>query len=158
MGDRKPMGGYFVSSSRPAPFADDFIFPSQLPDRHNAPMPERKLLLAVLEDQARLAQKPLEAGMRSDMQVLIEDAREWILGDEQGDPSGKFTFVQLCNHLGLEPGYVRRRIVEGCSAGWPRARTVLGAARRLNHDPPGLARPKRASLFYSRGGQYVDRR
>jgi hypothetical protein len=69
--------------------------------------PAKKLVVALLLEGLRLALRP-----ESDMPMLR--AREWIASD---DTSDAYTFVSVCDVLGYEPDYIRRRFLEARARG-----------------------------------------
>ena len=66
--------------------------------------PERRLMLAVLEDAVGTFQKHVHAHDRRG-HTLFTEAEEWFASDETEWP---FSFTTMCNGLGLEPAYVRQ--------------------------------------------------
>jgi len=70
-------------------------------------LPERRLMLAVLEDAIRtllLARRTAVPRKR----LLRELA--WVESTSQAEP---FAFESICDVLGLDPGYLRQRLVTG---------------------------------------------
>jgi hypothetical protein len=70
--------------------------------------PERRLLLAILTDaivtfQARGA-SPQRAARRA-----FDEAARWLFSDDQSWPC---SFVNICDALGIEPGPLRRALIE----------------------------------------------
>jgi len=91
------------------PWENDTILPAQFFARQGDCQlsPERRLMLAVLEDAVDVALKPppilsliSDTKRRWDAQ---DEAREWI----QSDRRGPFTFADICDELGLDADYVR---------------------------------------------------
>ncbi len=70
---------------------------------------ERRLMLAVLLDAIRtVAKPPASMGqVRSDRASLRE--RAWLQANDETQP---FSFVSICHALGLDAGYVRRRVLQ----------------------------------------------
>ena len=66
--------------------------------------PEKRLMLAVLEDAVGTFQKHVNAHDRRG-HMLFTEAEEWFASDETDWP---FSFVTMCSGLGLEPAYLRR--------------------------------------------------
>jgi hypothetical protein len=82
------------------------ILPPQFFDRLRIDaslQPEKRLMLAVLEDAVGTFQKHTSASGRR-ARRLFSEAEEWFLSDEAEWP---FAFVNVCEALGLEPGYMR---------------------------------------------------
>lgn len=88
-------------------FEPDTILPSQFSDRVNlghSSYPEKRLMLAVLEDAVATFQRYVDARDRRG-QRLHREAEEWFLSDENEWP---FAFVNICNALEIEAEYLRR--------------------------------------------------
>jgi hypothetical protein len=69
---------------------------------------ERRLMLAVLMDAIRTLTKPSCATPHLQTHRAWVQERAWMLAD---DPSQPFSFVSICHALGLEAGYIRRRVL-----------------------------------------------
>ena len=84
---------------------------------------EKALMLAVLEDGIRCFQEHLR-NPRSNPRLLSQQAEAWIRAVDYEWP---FSFNNVCETLGIEPGALRRalldwkakRLVEGNSNGGP---------------------------------------
>jgi len=63
--------------------------------------PERRLLLAVLEEAIGTYQRCVAMGDRGSIRAGVED---WIASEEG---ASLFSFVGICDVLGIEPAYVR---------------------------------------------------
>ena len=70
--------------------------------------PERHLMLALLEDAVVCFQKNLYA-RTAKKRAEFEEAEAWILNEED---KALFSFESVCNILGIEPGYLRRGLME----------------------------------------------
>ena len=70
--------------------------------------PEKKLMLAVLEDAINCFQDNLMARSVSGKK-LFEEAEAWIL---EQDGQWLFSFESICNVLNINPGYVRRGLLQ----------------------------------------------
>ena len=70
--------------------------------------PEKKLMLAVLEDALFCFQNGLLSKDNKKKRGLSHDAEEWII--EDGDES-LFSFNELCELLGFNPQYLRKRLL-----------------------------------------------
>jgi len=87
-------------------FEPDIILPSQLIDRNQlgaALQPEKRLMLAALEDAVATFQRFATTTGRAAERQFAE-ARTWLFDDDLTWP---FSFVNVCNALGLEPAYLR---------------------------------------------------
>lgn len=69
--------------------------------------PEKRLILAILEEAIHCFQKYMSAGGRRS-RALFRDTEEWILEKNSDWP---FSFENSCLALGLDPGYVRRGLL-----------------------------------------------
>lgn len=65
--------------------------------------PEKRLMLAVLEDAVGTFQKYVFAGERNGRR-LFQDVEDWVASDDLEWP---YSFVNICNGLGLEADYMR---------------------------------------------------
>jgi len=88
--------------------------------------PEKTLMLAVLEDAILCFQRYALARTGKTGQ-LFRDAEEWIL---EKDTRWFFSFEQICDALGFEPGYIRHGLMRGKEKS--RAPSV-----EANHGPGG---------------------
>lgn len=67
---------------------------------------ERKLMLAVLIDAIRTLSQGSMATRSANRHAWLQD-EIWVRADDQADP---FSFINICDALGLNAGYVRRCI------------------------------------------------
>ena len=68
--------------------------------------PEKKLMLAVLESAVHDFQwYRLAKGRRA--KRLFREAQEWLASQEE---TGMFSFVGICHAVGVDPGYIRKRL------------------------------------------------
>ena len=91
---------------------------------------EERLMLAVLESAIEDFQKYALAEDKRGKE-LFQDAEEWILETES--PSF-FSFDNICAHLNLDPGYVRRGFMRWKSAkrdGQLKSRSSETGSRRI---------------------------
>lgn len=126
------------------------ILPSQFFDRVNIDaslQPEKRLMLAVLEDGVGTFQKYAAAAGRRARRLFAE-AEDWFASDDSDRP---FAFVSICQALGLEPMYVRKglghwyeqqRTQDATSAKVVRFpfRRVNGSRHSISGRPVGLRR------------------
>jgi hypothetical protein len=70
--------------------------------------PERRLVIAILEDAVDCYFKHLFARDRK-AQQLFEDAEAWILSEDREWP---FSFENVCDLLNLNPEFLRRGLVQ----------------------------------------------
>lgn len=69
--------------------------------------PERRLMLAILYDAINCFQRNL-LGQPAKARVLFEEAERWIMAD---DTDWLFSFTNICEHLDLDPHYLRKRLL-----------------------------------------------
>jgi hypothetical protein len=69
--------------------------------------PERALMVAVLRDAITCLEK-YAAFRSSGNKRLFDEAIEWILSD---DCEGLFSFNNVCEAVGVNPGYLRRGLI-----------------------------------------------
>jgi hypothetical protein len=125
------------------------VLPSQFFERFQIDatlQPEKRLMLAVLEDAVGTFQKNATAPGRRGRRLFAE-AEEWFTSSENEWP---FAFENICEALGLEPGYVRSGLrrwrdaqrSEGESAKVLRFpfRRVNGRRHSITGRPVGLRR------------------
>jgi len=82
------------------------VLPNQFFDRATIDaslQPEKRLMLAVLEDAVGAYQKYCTAPGRRAKRLFTE-AEEWFLSDDRSWP---YSFANICEALGMEPGYLR---------------------------------------------------
>ena len=114
----------------------DILVPSQFFDRRQAEgsaQPEKRLMLAVMEDAIATFQKSLPEATRRQRRLLRE-TEEWI---QSNDASWPFSFENICAALDIEADYLRRGLFK-----W---KTVQQARYRERSDPhaPALHSPFR---------------
>ena len=89
-------------------FEPDVLAPSQfnaiLKSSH-MPDPERRLMVAVLEDAVSCLSKDPRRGPGQQRRAF-EEAHSWVNADDT--ESWIFSFANVCEALGLNPGYLRR--------------------------------------------------
>lgn len=87
-------------------FQPDTLMPDQYLETFRRKLhlePEKKLLLAVLEDAIACFQKYVFAHDGKG-RVLFQEAEEWIMEE---DTDWLFSFPNVCEMLGFEPSYLR---------------------------------------------------
>jgi hypothetical protein len=88
-------------------FQPDTLLQDQYLDTYRRKLhlePEKKLMLAVLEDAIACFQK-YHSARDGKGKVLFQDAEDWIM-DENGD--WPFSFANVCETLGFDPAYLRQ--------------------------------------------------
>lgn len=84
----------------------DLIVPSQFFDRIKAErssQPEKRLMLAVMEDAITTFQKSVQGATRRQRR-LLKETEEWI---DSADTSWPFSFENICAALDIEADYLR---------------------------------------------------
>ena len=87
-------------------FEPETILPSQLLDASHlgaARQPEKRLMLAVLEDGIATFQRTLSATTRRARREF-DEVRAWIASDDTAWP---YAFLNVCHVLGFDPDYLR---------------------------------------------------
>lgn len=114
----------------------DPVIPAEYQDtfrRRTHLEPEKTLMLAVMEDAITCFQKYARARHRK-AKHLYCDAEEWIL---EKDSKYFFSFEQICESLGFEPGYVRHGLMKEQEKSTARSLTP-------KHRPTGDSGKKRS--------------
>jgi hypothetical protein len=121
--------------------APETILPCQLADRSAGTaqlQAEKRLQLAVLEDAVRTFHR-LAGAERHRPGRLFAEVDDWFASDETDGP---FTFVTICDTLGIDPDYIRGglRRWRARSAGTPQTRPLfrratLGTRHRVVSRP-----------------------
>lgn len=109
--------------------APDTVLPEQLaaPRRDSLICGERALMLAVLEDAIRCYVEPPRGGLR-----VRREAEHWIWS---ADESWPFSFVNICDALGIAAGPLRRKLRSQAPAN---AARVDAAATPMERDSPRI--------------------
>ncbi len=101
--------------------------------------PEKRLMLAILEDAVSCFQKYVTAQRRKEM-ALFQEVEEWFT---EQDNDCFFSFENICESLGLAPDYLRKGLVQ-----WkegqvrPKAKIYhLNAAQGKNNCTPRMSKP-----------------
>jgi hypothetical protein len=95
--------------------------------RNSCREPERKLMLAILEDAISCMLKNPRRG-NSQQRKQYEEARHWLTTEEEGD--WMFSFKNICDALSLDPNYVRRGLM--------RQGIISSVPPTIKHRPPKL--------------------
>lgn len=89
-------------------FENDAVLPDQyLSRRRGGLSPEQRLLFAVLEDALTIYRRRADCWRSRAERAEVVD---WMMSDDLTWP---FSFVNCCEGLGLDPGAVRSRTVNG---------------------------------------------
>jgi len=112
----------------------EMLTPHQWGDLHRSVerSPERRLLLAVLEDGLMCWMRVIDEGPwagKSRRYRLCAEAEAWIFDDDDGP----FSFTMVCEHLELDAAYMRDSLRR-----WQREQRP--APRRIRHHSGRMAR------------------
>jgi hypothetical protein len=110
-------------------FQPDVLLPGQFfaAMRKRVPKePEYRLIVAVLEDAVDCYQKHAFA-RETKARQLFDDAAEWIASDDRHWP---YSFVSICDILGLNPEYIRRGLED-----WKGRQTIATRSAGLRRHP-----------------------
>lgn len=111
-------------------FQPDSLLPAQYFEtfRRKTPVePEKRLMLAVLEDGIMCFQKyALEQNSKGNR--LFREAEDWILEE---DSDWLFSFENICAFLGLDPNYIRHGLIQDSEKLLTQS---LKAKHRLTHE------------------------
>jgi hypothetical protein len=89
--------------------------------------PERRLMVAVLEDAVScLSMNPRDCNLRQRKQY--DEAKQWVTAEEETD--WIFSFTNICEVLGMDPGYLRRGLTRKTLGSNSVNRNVTVSARR----------------------------
>ena len=112
------------------PFAPAVVVPEQAHTPRGFCQPERRLLLAMLEDALTTALRIEPTNGRRRVSPRAQ-ARSWILSEDVRWP---YSFVNVCAFLGFDPVYLRRSVMIGETPGHVRsgARRLSGSRTRVS--------------------------
>jgi GNAT superfamily N-acetyltransferase len=120
-------------------FQPDTLLPDQYLDTFRRKLylePEKKLMLAILEDAIACYQKYIFA-RDGKGKALFHEAEEWV--EERGS-GNVFTFDSACESLGLNPEYLRRGVAD-----WTKAALAQRAQAKSYQLAPRPQRPRRSA-------------
>ncbi len=103
---------------------------------------EKRLMAAVLSDAVDTYMK-FAFGRETRQRTLFGEAETWLFGDSRS-ANGSFSFLEICDVLGLDPGYVRRGLGEWRSRRVPTMR--VGEGLRRGPSAPGPRERRRREL------------
>lgn len=92
-------------------FQPDVLLPEEYLDtyrRKSHVEPEKRLMLAILEDAVGCYQKHIDARKPRE-KTMFQESEEWIF---ETDSSWLFSFESICEYLGIEPEYFRKRLLK----------------------------------------------
>ena len=95
---------------------------------------ERRLMLATLEDAVRTILNRSGRHMARDRK--LQDDLAWLMSDDALRPFG---FLSLCDSLGIDPDYLRSRVLAGAATARDAVRTAVPRAQREPKTPSGCS-------------------
>jgi hypothetical protein len=128
-------------------FEPETILPSQLLDTSHlgaARQPEKRLMLAVLEDGIATFQRTVSATTRRARREF-DEVRDWLASDDTVWP---YAFLNICHVLGFDPDYLRAGIARWleCATALPVGAKVVPirfAIRRISGSRTRAVVPRR---------------
>ena len=110
--------------------------------------PEKKLMLAILEDAVACFQKYIFA-RDGKGKTVFREAEEWIEGS---DANGIFSFDSVCEMLGFDPVYLRQ-----CLARWKEKALAQHTRAKVYQLAPRRKKSKRGVSVSDRSPQRMRR-
>ena len=110
--------------------------------------PEKKLMLAVLEDAIACYQKYIFAH-EGKGKILARETEEWLL-DENSD--WLFSFDSVCETLGFDPAYLREGLMR-----WKQQKLADHSQAKVYELAPRRRRSRRSVSLARRAGHRVRR-
>ena len=132
-------------------FQPDTLLPDQYLDTFRRKLhlePEKKLMLAVLEDAIACYQKYLFA-RDAKGKALFQEAKEWV---EETGGGNVFAFDSVCETLGLNPDYLRRGLVD-----WKKAALAQRAQAKIYQLTPAPQKQRRSAAVSRRAARRLRR-
>ncbi len=112
--------------------------------------PEKRLMLAILEDAVSCFQKYVSAHKPKE-KALFQEVEEWLMEKES---DRFFSFENICESLGLDTNYLRKGLVQ-----WkegqvhPKAKIYhLNPAQGKNNSSPRMSKPSTHKLRELKNG------
>lgn len=133
-------------------FQPDTLLPDQYFETYRRKFhlePEKKLMLAILEDAVACYQKYLFA-RDSKGKALFREAEEWMIAN---GGNGIFSFDSVCDMLGLDPDYLRQGLTT-----WKKRALAERGRSNVYRRPRRQKSTARGLSFAGRGGRRRLRR
>jgi hypothetical protein len=105
------MNGGSITEEMPSLFQPDSLLPVQFFENFRRKVqtePEKRLLLAVLEDALAAYQKHFSSRGGRGMK-LFRETEEWIFREDSNRP---FCFTNICEVVGFDPQYIRQGLLK----------------------------------------------
>jgi hypothetical protein len=132
-------------------FQPDTLLPDQYLDTFRRKLylePEKKLMLAVLEDAIACFQKYVFA-RDGKGRMLFREAEEWIQ-EKSGD--WLFSFANICETLGFDPAYLREGLIR-----WQKSRLLERNQAKVYQLAPRRKKNKRGVALAGRARHRMRR-
>jgi hypothetical protein len=132
-------------------FQPDTLLPEQYLETYRRKLhldPEKKLMLAVLEDAIACFQKYVFA-RDGKGKALFQEAEDWIQ-EQRGD--WLFSFTSVCEALGFDPNYLRQGMMV-----WKEKRLADYTQAKVYRLAPRRKKPKRGIPVPGRAGHRIRR-
>jgi hypothetical protein len=126
-------------------FEPDTILPTQFYAMFKSNQyrePERRLMVAILED----AVSCLSADLRQcnpKQKKQYEEAKHWVTTDEESE--WIFSFKNICEILGMDPGYLRRGLIRPKTSS-PIRSSIIVTTRRPSRNLRSLLPQKKIRI------------
>jgi hypothetical protein len=132
-------------------FQPDTLLPEQYLETFRRKLhlePEKKLMLAILEDAVACFQKYLLA-RDGKGKTLFRETEDWVLED-RGD--WLFSFANVCETLGFQPDYLRQGLVK-----WKQLRLAEHTQAKVYTLPTDRPKTRRSVALSPRSSRRVRR-
>jgi hypothetical protein len=132
-------------------FQPDTLLPEQYLDTFRRKLqlePEKKLMLAILEDGVACFQKYAFA-RDSKGKALFRDTEQWVFENEG---AGIFSFDNVCETLGFDPNYLRRGLSQ-----WKQQALTQHTQAQVFQLGPRRRKPRRGVSVSGRSTQRMRR-
>lgn len=121
--------------------APDWVLPAQQPHRFRSPSPQYRLAAAVMERalldlesvRGLAGPRPHPRSHEAQQWELRDDLQAWFMADDREWP---FSFVTLCEHLGLDAAAIRKELSRRCWALADRRVFAIEGKHRNNRTAP----------------------
>lgn len=114
-------------------FEPDTVLPAQFYSMFKSSQyrePERRLMVAILEDAVSCLSADLrQCNPRQKKQY--EEAQHWVTTDEESE--WIFSFKNICEVLGMDPGYLRRGLIRPKTSSPIRSSAIATTRRRTRN-------------------------
>jgi hypothetical protein len=127
-------------------FEGDVVAPDQFLEiftKGQTLVPEKELMLAILSDAIECILKYCEEPIPF-REKLFREAHDWLFEQDDKEP---FSFLNVCDNLNLDPGYLRRGVIQKMRAKSVNAAENAGRRTvRLKRLAPQAKLPHRRAI------------